>query len=316
MKKFKELLLLSNVSRLSMAKIYLDYIPALSRFRSFDKFSDFLKKDFGEDKIEKALEKTESVLSQLEEERFVEALTIFDRDYPANLKDMGNKAPLFLYAMGNTEVLNKPNLAITGTEKPDLISQNFEYKLTRKIVEETERVIVSGMSLGCDKIAHMTTVDIDEPTIAVLPSGINRIEPESNLRLAKGILQSEGCIISPFGFNTGASERSQIIKSEYVAAISQGVFAVQCARDSQTTKTVNFADKYGRKIACFAPKDEEGADFSGNKYVLNNYSAFKYEELEESYDDFIRYLKGELKLEASSPKSQIRDRQVTLDYFY
>lgn len=316
MKKFKELLFLSNIPRLTTSKIHKEYIPALSRFKGFDKFMDFLKKDFDEDKLDKALEKTEKTMEQLEENEFIAPVTVFDRDYPNGLRDMGNRTPLFLYGMGNTKILNEPNLAVIGTRKPDLLSQNFEYNFTRRVIEQTERIIVSGMALGCDKVAHMATVDSNERTIAVLPYGLNRIEPDTNVRLAKGILESEGCLISAFPMNSGPSERSYVIRNEYVAALGDCTFAVQCMRESGTMKTVNFADKYGRRIACFLPEDTEGGDFTGNRYILNNdYAAFRVAGMDD-LDDFLDYLNGLIEIERRSPKVNSRDYQSTLDHFY
>ena len=55
----------------------------------------------------------------------------------------------------------------------------FEKNLVKNIVNNLDRVIVSGLALGCDKIAHQTTLDENKTTIAVLPSGIDVITPVS-----------------------------------------------------------------------------------------------------------------------------------------
>ena len=93
---------------------------------------------------------------------------------------MGNRSPLILYVKGNVEALSKPNLAVIGTRKPLDLSKEFEKDLVKSIVDTNDWVIVSGLALGCDKIAHKATVDENKTTIAILPSGVNVITPASN----------------------------------------------------------------------------------------------------------------------------------------
>lgn len=73
---------------------------------------------------------------------------------------MAEKSRIVLYIKGNAKALTNPNIA----------------------------VVVSGLALGCDKIAHEATVDEGKATIAVLPSGVNIVTPASHKNLAKSIL--------------------------------------------------------------------------------------------------------------------------------
>ena len=101
---------------------------------------------------------------------------------------MGNKKPLILYVKGNVDALTKPNIAVIGTRKPSDLSQSFEENLVRNLVNSTDCVVVSGLALGCDKIAHQATVDENKSTIAILPSGVNVITPSSNKKLAESFI--------------------------------------------------------------------------------------------------------------------------------
>ena len=51
-------------------------------------------------------------------------------------------------------------------------------------------VVVSGLALGCDSIAHKTCVETGGKTIAVLPTSCDNIQPSSNKLLAEKIVQS------------------------------------------------------------------------------------------------------------------------------
>ena len=72
---------------------------------------------------------------------------------------MAEKSRIVLYIKGNAKALTNPNIAVVGTRHPSEWSQKVEERLVKKILELSDRVVVSGLALGCDKIAHEATVD-------------------------------------------------------------------------------------------------------------------------------------------------------------
>lgn len=298
MKYFKELLLLSNIKQMSFIKINRDFAPLIPKIKDFN---SYLEKKYSKEVLKKAMELSENTYEEIEESSSITAITIFDKEYPQNLKDLGDKAPPFLYVVGNSEILSKPNIGVAGTKKPDLNTQNLQYKFIHNIIEEYEKVIVSGLALGCDKIAHTAAVDMGEPTIAVLPSGINNISPERNIGLAKLIVENEGCLISSFKPNTRPNQNKYTLRNSYIAAISDGLFISQCSAESGTMNTFEHARKLGRKIGCLIA---ENGDFTGNKIILKQYGhkTLKIKSVEE-FNEFINFLEA---------KEKKRDYQSTL----
>ena len=276
MKYFKELLLLSNIKRMSHIKINNDYVPSIPKIKDFN---SYLLKKYSKEDVDKALEISEKTYEQIENSQNLTAVTIFDKEYPDNLKDLGAKAPR-------------------------LDTQNFEYKFVHDIIMDFERVIVSGFALGCDKIAHTAAVDIGEPTIAVMPNGINKISPENNIGLAKLIVNNEGCLISGFKPNSDVNQTNYSIRNQYVASLSDGIFVGQCSTDSGTMETVDYARRFNRKLACFLPEDCGSDDFTGSKLILNKYRHQSIRvDNEGDVSRFIQFLE-------SKPKK--RDYQSTL----
>ncbi|MDO5848508.1 MAG: DNA-processing protein DprA [Methanobrevibacter sp.] len=254
--------------------------------------------------LDKALELTEDILDIIDSNPLFSAVTILDKEYPSKLKDLANKAPPILYTVGNTEILSKPNMAVIGTRKPDIDTQNFEYRFVQNLVERTERAIISGLALGCDKTAHMATVDMREDTIAVLPVGINRISQLPNSRLAQMIVENGGCLITSFKPNAGANKSSYDTRNQYVATLADGIFVAQCSSESGTMNTVDYARKRHRRIGCFMPDDVGSADFSGNELILKEYRHRSFAiKNQDDLDGFLEFL-------VSRPKK--RDYQSTL----
>lgn len=285
MNKFKELIFLKNLKRVGKATIYKNYWDVLNDCENFDDLVLKIKETskFTAEDIDKAVQNASNLYEYVNNDKDIQVITVFDDNYPEKLRVMENKRPLILYVKGNVEALTKPNLAIIGTRKPSDLSQNFEKKLVENIVNNSDRVIVSGLALGCDKIAHQTTVDEDKITIAVLPSGVNVIKPASNKKLAENILKTRGCLVSEYEPDVKVFRGNYVERDAIVAAFSDATFVVECGIKSGTMHTVNAVAEYNRQIYCFSPDE---VSFDGNKYILeNNDNAVKVNDINEFSKD-------------------------------
>ena len=281
MNKFKELLFLKNLKRVGKSKIYKNYWNILNDCETFDDLVSKIKETskFTADDIDKAIQNASNLYEYVNNDNGIQVITVFDDNYPEKLTVMENKRPLILYVKGDVEALTKPNIAIIGTRKPSDSSQEFEKKLVENIVNNSDRVVVSGLALGCDKIAHQTTVDEDKITIAVLPSGVNVIKPASNKKLAENILKTGGCLVSEYEPDAKVFRGNYVERDAIVAAFCDATFVVECSIKSGTMHTVNAAIDYNRQIYCYSPDE---VSFDGNEYILmNNKHAVKVEDIDE-----------------------------------
>lgn len=284
MKKFKEILFLKSLKGVGKATIYKTYWDILNVSKNFDDLVLKIQQTskFSKEDIDKANQKACEIYDDVNNDEEIHVITVFDDPYPEKLMVMQNKRPLILYVKGNVDALTKPNISIIGTRKPSEISQGFEKELVKNIVK-TDRVVVSGLALGCDKIAHKTTVDAGKVTIAVLPSGINVIKPVSNKKLAQDILKTGGCLISEYDPDTKVFRGNYIERDAIVAAFSDATFVVECGIKSGTMHTVNAAIDYGRQIYCYCPDE---ISFDGNDSILeNNSDAIKVNNIGEFIND-------------------------------
>lgn len=281
MEKFKELLFLNSIKRVGKAAIYGKYWDILVNAIDFDDLVNKMMLKVSEEKIKDAINKAEKIYNQVINTPEINVITVFDENYPEKLEIMENKRPLILYVKGNVEALSKPNIAVIGTRKPSKSSEKFEYDLVKNIVNNSDNVIVSGLALGCDKIAHQTTVDENKVTIAVLPSGVNVIKPASNKLLAEEIIKKGGCLISEYEPNKSVTKGSYIERDKIVAAFCDATFVVECGVESGTMHTVNAANEYERQIFAYLPDDLSKGDYSGNDFIVNNINAIKINNVDE-----------------------------------
>lgn len=157
-------------------------------------------------------------------------------------------APKKLYVAGSlTEVLARPRVAIVGSRKVTtygkLVTAQFASELARAGV-----VIVSGLALGVDGIAHKAALEAGGITAAVLPTGLDKIYPSAHHELAKQILAHSGALLSEYPEGTQGFKGNFIARNRLVSGLSDAVLITEAAEHSGTLHTAEFATKQGKPL--------------------------------------------------------------------
>lgn len=166
-----------------------------------------------------------------------------------------------LFCVGNTSLLNSPCVAVVGARKIDQSSSRW---LKSIIGQLSNTCVVSGLALGTDTIAHKSALANHLPTIAVLPSGFNRITPKSNLPLARQIIANDGLLVSQYSPNTQVSNDKYIARNKIIANLGKYVIVPQFEIKSGTRHTINFTQQMGKLIVV------QNANYSGNQFILKS----------------------------------------------
>ena len=204
-----------------------------------------------------------------------------DLDFPNSLKSINN-GPVILYTKGKEKLIkNQKLICIIGTREPTKTAIKLGENLSKTVIDNNYK-IVSGLALGCDTIAHKTSVNNDSETIAVLPSSVEEVYPKENRKLADKILDKNGLIISEYEPGSILTKNKYIERNRIVSGISKGVCVIQCNIKSGTMRTVDSAIKQNKKIGAinysFTNKIRE---YEGNDFLINksNYSLGNKEEI-------------------------------------
>lgn len=172
-------------------------------------------------------------------------LKIKDEKYPEKLRQIKNP-PKRLYYIGNIELLEKPILAVIGTrnitEYGKKYGKIFSIELAKKFV------IISGMAIGVDTIAHKSAIEIGGETIAVLGSGFDNIFPKENIQLFNKIIENNGLVISEYSPKVVAKSANFPKRNRIVSGLSDGVLIVEAGYRSGTTITAKLAKQQGKNV--------------------------------------------------------------------
>jgi len=155
--------------------------------------------------------------------------------------------PKKLYFKGKLPDKRLPTVAIVGTRKPTAYGREVTYQLAHDLARRGI-VIVSGLALGIDAIAHRGALDAGGITLAVLGNGVDTIYPATNENLANEILQKGGAIISEYEPTVEARDFQFLERNRIVSGLSDAIIVTEAAIRSGTMSTAAHALEQGREV--------------------------------------------------------------------
>jgi DNA processing protein len=207
----------------------------------------------------------EDYLKQLKEKN-VWFVTLQDKEYPELLKEI-KSPPFVLYGKGQVpdDTWFEHSIGVVGARKTTQYGREVTKLLTTGLVL-SGFTIVSGLALGVDAVSHMTALENNGKTIAVLGCGVDCCNPGENQSIYDDILKSNNCIVSEFPLGMKPTLWSFPARNRIIAGLSQAVLVTEGAQDSGSLITAGFALKFGRKV--FAVPGPITSTMSKGPYAL------------------------------------------------
>jgi len=157
------------------------------------------------------------------------------------------KKPKALHYAGKLPQERIPTVAIVGTRKPT----SYGKEVTTRFADELARkgiVIISGLALGVDAIAHTAALDAGGTTIAVLGNGLPTIYPAANRHLAKRILTDGGAILTEYEDGVEARSHQFLERNRIVSGLADAIIITEAAQRSGTLNTAAHALEQGKEV--------------------------------------------------------------------
>lgn len=174
-------------------------------------------------------------------------LTLSEYDIPRRLKDIENP-PSKLFINGKLpDLKGRLTLAVVGTRRMSPYGRFVTEKLVRELAE-VGVIIVSGLALGVDSLAHRVCLAAHGVTIAVLPGGINKVYPRSHEPLAQEIIKNGGCVLSEYNGDYTPHPHDFLIRNRIISGLSDGVLVTEAALRSGSLNTARHALEQGRSV--------------------------------------------------------------------
>lgn len=239
-------------------------------------------------------------------------ITIEDKEYPESLKQIKNP-PKRLYLKGNIKLLKTPGIAIVGARNCTQYGEKMAKKFAKELAEFGITTI-SGMALGIDSYAHISTLEANGNTIAVIPSGHSNIYPKENQKLYNQILENNGLIITEYQENEKATSNKFLERNRIVSGLSIGTLIIEGGYRSGTSVTAKLAKEQGKNVFCIPSSLENPEGITPNRLIKEG--AFLVTGVEDIINQYpnMNLTKRKLNIKDENVEDEYKEIYNCLDY--
>ncbi len=169
-----------------------------------------------------------------------------DALFPERLRQI-HRPPVLLYYRGYLpDFPNRLAIAVVGTRGMTEDGRRNGYRLAYELAV-TGTVVVSGMAIGIDGIAHVGALDAGGTTVAVLGSAIDNPYPAEHRPIYDRLIRQGGVISEyPPGMRTQRWHFPQ--RNRIISGLCQGTLIVEAGANSGALITAKEALAQGRNV--------------------------------------------------------------------
>jgi DNA processing protein len=193
--------------------------------------------------------------------------TLYTPDIPPQLLEIP-EPPKSLYIEGELPPDSYSVLAVVGSRK----YTSYGRDVCRELITSLRGypvVIVSGLALGIDAIAHLAALEAGLPTVAFPGSGLNPqvLYPAQHFSLAQKIIESGGALVSELEPTERAAPWTFPKRNRLMAGYSKAVLVIEAEEKSGTLITARLATEYNRDVLA-VPGSIFSASSRGTNFLL------------------------------------------------
>lgn len=172
------------------------------------------------------------------------SLSILDKEYPLELRNIYNP-PALLFYQGNLDLLNKEKLGVVGSRKCSDVGTQSVAKLIKEMGNRF--VIVSGLARGIDTSAHVAALKNGGATIAVIGCGLDIYYPKENSKLQDYMARNQ-LVLTEYEVGQAPKKFHFPERNRIIAGLSRGIIVVEAKMRSGSLITCERAMEEGRDI--------------------------------------------------------------------
>lgn len=166
--------------------------------------------------------------------------------YPTGFNDLSDP-PQEFNILGEVNLDTRPVLAVIGSRQSSVQAELWMRKNLRILTQHC--LIVSGGARGIDQTAHFIALEEKQPTVVVLPSGLDAPYPKDWSAWSGRVTQFHGALVSEYPMNETIKSWHFEKRNRLIAALADVVLVVEARSRSGTAITVRHALNMGRQVA-------------------------------------------------------------------
>jgi DNA processing protein len=208
-----------------------------------------------------SIEKSEKLIRHCEKHG-ISIISLMDGKYPQRLRNIFNPPSVLFYKGDLSSLDDEICITAVGTREPT----NYSVKLTHRICKDLAKlniIIVSGMALGLDTVAHRAAIEGGGKTIGVLACGLDVDYPKGSQDLREAILKNGGALLTEYFPRTKVGKGHFQQRNRILSGLSQGTLVLEASRSSGALITAEYAIQQSRDLFCIPPADVFAPCYAG-----------------------------------------------------
>ena len=137
-------------------------------------------------------------------------------------------------------------ISVVGTRRLTEYGKKNAFTISRDLAR-AGALIVSGMAIGIDGVAHAGALSCGGKTVAVIGSGIDVCYPDSHVRLARAIVKS-GCVMTEYAPGTRPNRENFPVRNRIISGLSEITLVIEGKEKSGALLTARHAKEQDRVV--------------------------------------------------------------------
>lgn len=208
----------------------------------------------------------------------IKPLFITDKNYPQRLLNCYD-SPTLLFYKGNADLNSQKIISIVGTRSNTAYAKQVVEKLLSEIACQNI-LIISGMALGVDSLAHKNALKNNLATVGIVAHGLDQIYPAEHSILAKEMLKNNGGLLTEFRSKVKPDKHNFPIRNRIVAGISDATIVIETDIKGGSMITAELANGYNRDVFAVPGKLTDKKS-TGCNYLIRNNKAILFSSTQE-----------------------------------
>ena len=178
----------------------------------------------------------------------INKLTLKSTGFPGVLRNIPHP-PKVLYHAGAplNDLLKRPSVAIVGSRNLSVYGEQVTRRLAAELAGQGI-VIIGGLALGVDGLAHRSALEAGGLAIAVLPGPLERIVPATNRRLGQALLTGGGALVSEYAAGEVPFKQNFIARNRLMSGLADAVLITEAGEKSGSLYTARFARDQNKDV--------------------------------------------------------------------
>lgn len=201
-------------------------------------------------------------------------MEISDPRFPELLKECEDP-PLGLYIRSDSPIeslfCDLPYIAVVGTRDISPYGREWCRRIVAALSGTKSRpVIVSGLALGTDIIAHQAALETGLQTIGVLPTGIDEVYPRAHEYAADKICTRAGCgLITDYPPGAKAIAINFLRRNRIIAGLCAATILIESKTQGGGMITAKLAGSYNREVYALPGRVDDLRSAGCNRLIGN-----------------------------------------------